>query len=81
MPLYRDDYKNFVQDLEHKGSRVLITADYRPYFSDESRYELRLQSVEHLANLLEKRTKGLALYLKYEGVTSGNGKSVTYLIE
>ncbi len=70
MPFYRDDYTRYVPYLEHSGSRILITADYRPYFNDENRYELRMQSIEFLTDVMEKRTKGLEVYMRANAITS-----------
>ncbi len=62
---FSEDYNKFLPFLE-QGNRLLIKGIYRPSYRDKTQYELKIQSIEFIQDVLEKYCRGIRVILNYK---------------
>ncbi len=63
--LFGEDYNKFIAFLD-QGNRILIKGTYKKSFRDENTYELRINQMEFLQDVLDKFAKGVRIYMHYK---------------
>lgn len=61
---FNKDYINFLAYLE-TGTLVVLRGKYIPSFRDKAIFELRINSIEYLHDLMEKSAKSLSIFMHY----------------
>jgi DNA polymerase-3 subunit alpha len=67
LAFFSKDYNNYLAFLE-TGNRLLLKGVYRPSFRDRTTYELSVNQMEFMQDVLEKYCKGLRLMLHYKNL-------------
>ncbi|MDB5227640.1 MAG: polymerase subunit alpha [Bacteroidota bacterium] len=65
LAFFNEDYNKYFAFLEH-GNRLLLKGIYKQSFRDKERYELRVNQMEFLQDVLDKYCKGLRLLMHYK---------------
>jgi DNA polymerase-3 subunit alpha len=62
---FNEDYNRYLAFLE-QGHRLLVKGNYKQSFRDKTKYDLRVNQIEFLQDVLEKYGKELRLMLHYK---------------
>ncbi|MCP4124788.1 MAG: DNA polymerase III subunit alpha [Bacteroidetes bacterium] len=65
--VHSKDYQKYNQIME-LGNRILISGVYKSRYNQPDQYELKLNNVEFLSNLIDDRIKGIRMSVPYETV-------------
>ncbi|MEZ5008986.1 MAG: DNA polymerase III subunit alpha [Chitinophagales bacterium] len=66
--LHSKDYDKFLPLLE-VGNRVLISGNYKARYYNADEFELQMNKVEFLSNLMDDKVKGIRMVLPYDKVS------------
>ena len=67
MAFFSDDYNKFLAFLE-TGNRLLLKGYYRPSYRDKTKYEMKVNQMEFMQDVLEKYGKGMRLMMHYKNL-------------
>jgi len=65
LAFFSKDYNNYLAFLDI-GNRLLLKGIYRPSFRDRTKYELSVNQMEFMQDVLEKYGKGMRLMMNYK---------------
>jgi DNA polymerase-3 subunit alpha len=67
MAFFSDDYNKYLAFLE-TGNRLLLKGFYRPSYRDKTKYEMKVNQMEFMQDVLEKYGKGLRIMMHYKNL-------------
>jgi DNA polymerase-3 subunit alpha len=67
MAFFSDDYNKYLAFLE-TGNRLLLKGFYRPSYRDKTKYEMKVNQMEFMQDVLEKYGKGMRLMMHYKNL-------------
>lgn len=62
--MFNEDYIKYMAYLE-SGTRLVLRGNYRPSFRDKEKFEIKINSLSYLQDLLEKNAKSIRIMIKY----------------
>jgi len=67
MAFFSEDYNKYLAFLE-QGNRLMLKGFYRPSYRDKTKYELKVNQMEFMQDVLEKYGKGMRLMMHYKNL-------------
>ncbi|HRI35443.1 MAG TPA: hypothetical protein PLD02_16960, partial [Saprospiraceae bacterium] len=79
LAFFSEDYNKYLAFLE-QGNRLLLKGFYKQSYRDKEKYELKVNQMEFLQDVLEKYGKGIRLMMHYKNLDDNKVEKIYKVI-